>query len=161
MSLDISTKTKRITRLINTSFKEASTQDLELILAIENRAYTFPWTKQKLTDSFNNSNISIQLILVNEKITGYLITLHSIDFIDILNICIDPKFQQQGLGRRLLDDLLKRIQKTEVKSVFLEVRFSNVSAIDFYKNYGFELLDTRKKYYSNLEDAKILRLQII
>lgn len=161
MSLDISTKTKRIIRLINTSFKEAKTQDLELILAIENRAYTFPWTRQKLIDSFNNPNISIRLILVNEKITGYLITLYSIDFIDILNICIDPKFQKQGLGRQLLDDFLKRIQKTEVKLVFLEVRVSNVSAIDFYKNYGFELLDTRKKYYSNLEDAKILRLQII
>jgi ribosomal protein S18 acetylase RimI-like enzyme len=38
---------------------------------------------------------------------------------------------------------------------------SNVIALDFYKNYGFESLDTRKKYYSNLEDAKILRLQII
>ena len=42
----------------------------------------------------------------------------------------------------------------------LEVRVSNVAAIHFYQRYGFELIDTREKYYSNLEDAKILRLLI-
>ena len=159
MSLDISIKTKRITKLINTSFRVASSQDLDQILAIENRAYQYPWNKEKFADSFNNPNVSIQLILHNEQIIGYLLTLQSLEFIDILNICIDPKFQQQGFGKQLLDNFLE-LQNKGVKSVFLEVRESNGVAINFYQHRGFELIDTRKKYYSNGENAKILRLQI-
>ena len=153
-------KMKPAIKLIITSFRQAIDQDLKQILAIEARAYEFAWSRQKFIDSFNNPNISIQLILTKDQIIGYLVTLQSIDFIDILNICIDPKFQQQGLGKKLLNDLLCHPAKIAIKSIFLEVRESNRVAINFYQNFGFELLDTRKKYYSNLEDAKILRLQI-
>ncbi len=152
---------KRITRPISTSFRKASIQDLDKILVIENRTYSFPWSKEKFIDSFNNPSIEIQLILLDNKIVGYLLTLLSIEFIDILNICIDTQFQKQGLGKKLLDNLLARQKHSEIKSILLEVRESNRAAINFYQNYGFKLLDTRKKYYSNLEDAKILRFQIM
>ncbi len=152
---------KRITRPISTSFRKASVQDLDKILVIENRTYSFPWSKEKFIDSFNNPSIEIQLILLDNKIVGYLLTLLSIEFIDILNICIDTQFQKQGLGKKLLDNLLARQKHSEIKSILLEVRESNRAAINFYQNYGFKLLDTRKKYYSNLEDAKILRFQIM
>lgn len=102
----------------------------------------------------------MRLISYDDQIAGYLITLNSIDFIDILTIAITPQFQRKGLGRELLDDLLQRLDKNKVRSIMLEVRVSNVSAIHFYQKYGFELIDTRKKYYSNLEDAKILHLLI-
>jgi ribosomal-protein-alanine N-acetyltransferase len=91
---------------------------------------------------------------------GYLLVLESVDFVDILNIAIHPDLQRQNLGKSLLDELLQRLDKDKVHSILLEVRVSNVSAISFYKQYGFKLIDTRKKYYSNLEDAKILTLLI-
>ncbi|MDC0407674.1 MAG: ribosomal protein S18-alanine N-acetyltransferase [Gammaproteobacteria bacterium] len=128
--------------------------------AIENCVFSAPWSQQKLLDSFQNPSISMRLISYDDQIAGYLLTLNSIDFIDILTIAITPQFQQQGLGRALLDDLLQRLDKNKVRSIMLEVRVSNVSAIHFYQKYGFELIDTREKYYSNLEDAKILRLLI-
>jgi ribosomal-protein-alanine N-acetyltransferase len=106
-------------------------------------------------DSFNNPQIEIQLMLKNEQIIGYLLMLKSADFLDILTLCIDPNFQRQGLGKKLLD---VGLEKNTAKSIFLEVRISNVAAIKFYQTYGFEQIDERKKYYANLEDAKILRL---
>jgi ribosomal-protein-alanine N-acetyltransferase len=102
----------------------------------------------------------MQLILHNEKIAGYLITLNSLDFSDILTLAITPEFQRQGLGFKLLDDLQQRLKLCNIRTIFLEVRVSNVVAICFYQKYGFKLIDTREKYYSNLEDAKILRLLI-
>ncbi|MDB2590304.1 ribosomal protein S18-alanine N-acetyltransferase [Candidatus Thioglobus sp.] len=130
------------------------------MLAIENCVFSSPWSQQKFLDSFQNSSVSMRLISYDDQIAGYLITLNSIDFIDILTIAITPQFQRKGLGRELLDDLLQRLDKNKVRSIMLEVRVSNVSAIHFYQKYGFELIDTRKKYYSNLEDAKILHLLI-
>ena len=152
---------KRITRPINTSFRAARFQDLSEILAIEKSAYAHPWNQEKFINSFDNPNIDIQLILLNKQIVGYLLMLQSVDFIDVLNICIDPKFQHQGLAKKLLDNLLEKCQKTNVKSILLEVRESNLTALTLYQKSGFKPIDTRKKYYSNGEDAKILRLQII
>ena len=160
MSWDIFTKTKLAIKLISISFKKATQQDLNAILAIEERIFSTPWSQQKLLDSFENSNTHMQLILHNEKIAGYLITLNSLDFSDILTLAITPEFQRQGLGFKLLDDLQQRLKLCNIRTIFLEVRVSNVVAICFYQKYGFKLIDTREKYYSNLEDAKILRLLI-
>lgn len=107
-----------------------------------------------------NPNIDVQFSLINNQIVGYLLTLNTIDFIDILNICIGSLFQRQELGKKLLDDLRQRLDKNKVQSILLEVRKSNTATIEFYQYYGFEWVDTRKKYYSNGENAKILRLQI-
>ena len=160
MSWGIFTKTKPTIRLINISFKEATRQDIDEILTIEQSVFATPWSRQKLLDSFSNPNTHVQLIMHNEQIAGYLITLNSIDFLDILTLAIAPQMQRQGLGKRLLDDLLQRLELHNAHAILLEVRISNVSAINFYQQYGFELIDTREKYYSNLEDAKILRLLI-
>jgi len=99
--------------------------------------------------------------LLDHQIVGYLFSLSSVDFVDILNICIHPKYQHQGLGRRLYSDFIHQVKKISAKLVLLEVRESNNTAIDFYQSLGFEHIDTRKKYYSNGENAKILRLQIM
>ena len=160
MSWDIFTKTKLAIKLISISFKKATSQDVDAILAIEERVFSTPWSQKKLLDSFSNPNTHVQLILHNEQITGYLITLDSLDFSDILTLAITPEFQQQGLGCKLLDDLQQRLKPCNIHTILLEVRVSNVAAICFYQKYGFELIDTREKYYSNLEDAKILRLLI-
>ena len=160
MSWGIFTKTKRVIKLISISFKKATSQDVDAILAIEERVFFTPWSQQKLLDSFSNPNTHVQLILRSEQIAGYLLTLDSLDFTDILTLAIAPEFQQQGLGCKLLDDLQQRLKLCNIQTILLEVRVSNTAAICFYQKYGFELIDTREKYYSNLEDAKILRLHI-
>ena len=43
-------------------------------------------------------------------------------------------------------------------SVFLEVKRSNLSAINFYKKFNFKEIGFEKKYYSDGEDAIIMRL---
>ncbi len=153
-------KTKQTIKPINIFFKKASKSELAQILAIENRVCEHPWNKQAFVDSFDNAAIDIQLILLDEKIAGYLLSLRSVEFVDVLNICIDSKFQRQGLARQLLNKLVASRQSDTVSAILLEVRKSNIIALNFYLKYGFQLIDTRKKYYSNLEDAKILRLQI-
>ncbi|HAQ69274.1 MAG TPA: ribosomal-protein-alanine N-acetyltransferase, partial [Gammaproteobacteria bacterium] len=73
--------------------------------------------------------------------------------------CIHPEHQHQGLGTQLFDYLSQQLQALSLNTIFIEVRASNKSALLFYQKLGFNLIDSRKKYYSNGEDAKILRLQ--
>ena len=53
-------------------------------------------------------------------------------------------------------DAISRIKSAECENITLEVRVSNVVAINLYKSVGFNIVATRKKYYENGEDAYLM-----
>jgi len=122
--------------------------------------YDSPWSQAKFIDSLNNPKTLANLLVVDEQVLGYFVATHSLDSADLLNICIHPQYQHQGLGTQLFDYLTKQLQTLNLDTLFIEVRASNETAFLFYQKLGFKLIGLRKKYYSNGEDAKILRLQI-
>lgn len=63
---------------------------------------------------------------------------------EIHTIGVDPAFQGQGVGRRLLDELLAYAGGG---TVYLEVRTDNAAAIGLYRSAGFVEVKLRKSYY--------------
>jgi len=63
---------------------------------------------------------------------------------EIHTIGVDPAFQDQGVGRRLLDELLAYAADG---AVYLEVRTDNEPAIGLYRSAGFVEVGLRKRYY--------------
>ena len=161
MNWVISTKTKPKTKRINTSFRDFTVRDINPVLTIERLIYDSPWSQAKFTDSLNNPKTLASLLTIDEQVLGYFVATHSSDSVDLLNICIHPEHQHQGLGTQLFDYLTQQIQTLNLNTIFIEVRASNKSTLLFYQKLGFKVIDSRKKYYSNGEDAKILRLQIV
>ena len=129
-------------------------------MSIESAAYQYPWSRAQFSSSLTDANTQSQALLLEGRIIGYVLFLPVAENADILNICIDSKYQHQGFGRQLFAHLLSELQTLEIENLFLEVRASNAQALRFYHHLGFESIHTRKKYYSNLEDAKIMRLSI-
>ncbi|HEY7051926.1 MAG TPA: ribosomal protein S18-alanine N-acetyltransferase [Mycobacterium sp.] len=62
---------------------------------------------------------------------------------EIHTIGVDPAFQGQGIGRRLLDEVLTHADGP----VFLEVRTDNAAAIALYRSVGFAQIGLRRRYY--------------
>ena len=133
---------------------------MDRLLSIENAVYEHPWSRAQFSSSLADTNTQSQALLLEDRIIGYVLFLPVAENADILNICIDCKYQHQGFGQQLFARLLSKLQSLAVESLFLEVRASNAQALRFYHHLGFETINTRKKYYSNLEDAKIMRLSI-
>ncbi|ULE33764.1 ribosomal protein S18-alanine N-acetyltransferase [Mycobacterium sp. IDR2000157661] len=63
---------------------------------------------------------------------------------EIHTIGVDPAYHRQGIGKRMLTDLLEH---AEGGTVFLEVRTDNVPAISLYESLGFVNVGLRKRYY--------------
>jgi [ribosomal protein S18]-alanine N-acetyltransferase len=67
---------------------------------------------------------------------------------EIHTIGVDPAFQGQGIGRRLLDALLSVADCAgRTGTVYLEVRTDNEPAIAMYRSAGFVEVGLRKRYY--------------
>ena len=75
----------------------------------------------------------------------------------IIMLAIHPSFQRQGLGQALLLALLKSACDRQLERSTLEVRSSNLAAVDLYKKFGFKEAGRRKRYYEDTgEDALVM-----
>jgi [ribosomal protein S18]-alanine N-acetyltransferase len=73
---------------------------------------------------------------------------------EVHTIGVDPAYQRQGIGRRLLGALLGFAGRG---AVYLEVRTDNAAAIALYRGAGFVEAGLRKRYYRSGADAYTMR----
>ena len=112
------------------------------------------FSKSYLNTLIKGNNSFIYVYLIENKVCGYLIILDSIDVYEILAIATIEKYRNKGIAQELLD-------KIKTKDIFLEVRESNQTAINFYKKNNFKEIRIRKNYYSEpTENAIIMKLEV-
>ena len=136
-----------------------SLADLNLIVNIEETAFlTDPWSiKMIKLEFFKDSSSKSYVLELNDKIVGYaFITIINFE-IHLNRIAIDPNHQQKGFGLQLLKKILEENSKN--KSVFLELKYSNIAALKLYRKVGFKKYNIRKNYYSNNDDALLMCLE--
>ena len=135
-----------------------SHDDLASVSDIERRSYEFPWSHGVFRDCLL-AGYSCIVVERDELVVGYGILSVAAGEAHILNLCVDPGYRQLGYGDRVLDEILMRARRAEVKEIFLEVRPSNESAIALYHKKGFRQVAYRPAYYQahdGREDAAVL-----
>jgi [ribosomal protein S18]-alanine N-acetyltransferase len=143
-------------------YRPIQENDLNIIMNIEQQAYRYPWRESIFRDCLK-AGYHCWLIQENNTILGYGIMTVAVGEAQILNLCIDPHYQNHRLGRGLLKFLLAKARLHGALSVFLEVRPSNKAACMLYQNLGFNEVGLRRNYYPNgnkREDAIIMALEL-
>ncbi len=138
--------------------------DLTQVLVIEVRAYPFPWTEGIFRDCLKAGYSAWAMTNAAGTIGGYAFMSMAVDEAHVLNLCVDPGLQRQGLGRRMLHHLISLARAANATIVLLEVRRSNLPAIRLYESEGFKRLGIRKNYYpaaGGREDAIVLGYEIV
>lgn len=75
---------------------------------------------------------------------------------ELENIVVAPSKQGEGIGGMLLRAFLQEARESGAKSVFLEVRESNLRARYLYESAGFVDTGRRSEYYHNPDEDAIL-----
>ena len=138
-------------------------EDLQEIMAIETRAYQYPWTETIFQDCLR-VGYCCWVLERDDVITAYGVMSVAVGESHILNLCVDPDYQSLGLGKMLLSRLLEVAQDHDVNMTFLEVRPSNFAAIKLYLGLGFDEIGMRRNYYParmGREDALILARTVV
>jgi len=132
------------------------------IMCIERSAYPFPW-RQSMFESSLASRDECRVMISDGKILGYSVVSYVLDEAHLLNLCISPDYSGQGLGRFLLRSMIQSALGKKCMMFFLEVRVSNVSAINLYFSEGFNEVGIRPNYYpadGGREDAMLMTLDL-
>jgi ribosomal-protein-alanine N-acetyltransferase len=132
--------------------------DLPSVLAIERRSFPTPWSLAMFVLELSKPS-GICLAASDEGgLIGYLVCSRYADVWHLMNVAVVPERRRQGIASMLIGRLF---EEAGADARFtLEVRTSNLGAIEMYERFGFRTAGTRRRYYhDNGEDALIMWLE--
>ena len=136
--------------------------DLAAVLTIEDLSFSNPWSDNTFRGEIQNTSVSFPLVVVRrpgEEVVGYIIFWQIRDDVQVNNIAVHPDCRGLGIGEALMRFAIAKVNAAGATFMTLEVRQSNTPALTLYKKLGFEILGTRRNYYTKPgEDACVLGL---
>jgi len=131
---------------METRIRKLREDDLPQIEVIENATQIVPWTNKIFKDCFFAGYPGWVLEREGRVIGFTLISMHG-DECHLLNLGVHPRYQRQGFGRQILLHTVESAKQLGALMIYLEVRESNVPAINLYQKMKFSQIGTRKDYY--------------
>ncbi|MCL5668770.1 MAG: ribosomal protein S18-alanine N-acetyltransferase [Gammaproteobacteria bacterium] len=138
-------------------------EDIDAVLAIERRAYPYPWSGGIFRDCLR-VGYCCWVCEQDGQLAGYAVMSVAAGESHILNLCVAPPLQGQGLGRFILRHMLDLARRHGADTMLLEVRPSNYAALKLYADMGFNEVGIRKAYYpaaKGKEDAIVLARSLL
>jgi len=74
----------------------------------------------------------------------------------VISIAVLPEHQREGIGCALMREAMEAMVNYKAKECYLEVRASNVPAVNLYRKMGFEIIRTIRGYYADGEAAYLM-----
>ncbi len=78
----------------------------------------------------------------------------------IISIAVDKNYRRQGAGTELLIRAISILSMLPIDAIYLEVRQSNVGAVEFYERFNFIKDRVVPGYYESGEGAIIMYLPV-
>lgn len=70
------------------------------------------------------------------------------DIVVIYTFTVHPSYQNNGIGKKIMDFIIQDSKEKNIKAIRLDVYEKNKPAIELYKKYGFEYIDSVDLGYS-------------
>ena len=115
------------------------------------------WSRTSLEQSFENKSFKCWLIKSAGKLLGYISIIDLKEEFEILRIVVHKNARLQGVAEKLLEYVFKQAKQNGAKEILLEVNNHNYPALSLYQKMGFEKVGERKQYYSENEDAILMK----
>lgn len=145
----------------NIEVRDMTVSDINAVMEIENLCFVSPWGKEDILREITDNKLSVVMVLtIDDKVVGFCDYWNTFESGTICQIAIHPQYQGQKLGTILLNEILKDAKAKKTRNLTLEVRESNVRAINFYKKAGFKIVLTKEGYYSNGENAIYMNKEV-
>ena len=147
-------------------FEHISPADLEPILAIEQISFRRPWGRLSFEGELRNRRgcnfvVKSTEVETSGQVIGYAFWHIVADEVHLLKVAVTPAWRGQGVATWLLEQCFSLSVEQGARSAHLEVRPSNIPAVELYRKLGFELVGKRPGYYSDSKEDALLMIKIL
>ena len=154
------------------AIRSAEESDLPAVHRIEASSFADPWSLQSFRSTLALERM--RFLVAEEsldapvggrtgepQLLGYVIAIVLSDEAEIADLAVAPLARRRGIGGMLLDRIVAESIERGVRTLYLDVRESNVGARALYESRQFLPVGRRRGYYrSPLEDALLLKREL-
>ena len=134
--------------------RQMEVDDLQKVMVIENENFSMPWTEKGFLTFLLRYDTLFLVVEEDDEIIGFGGALLVLDEGDIVNVAVKKSRQREGIGKLLVESLVRLAAEIGTVVLHLEVRVSNEEARSLYRRTGFEEVTIRQNYYEEpREDA--------
>ena len=126
---------------------------------MEIQCFDSPWSEKDYIEMKQIPFFNGWLLTVSEKYFVGILAFNIIfQELEILRLGISNSWRRKGLAKLMLDRIELFSRENKIISIFLEVHFSNNSAISLYLKKGYKEVGRRRNYFQRPSgDAILLR----
>ena len=144
------------------TFKHANEEDIMELLLIEQttvglKTYSAMLEQSEWEDAIKNGPVFLVKNSEEENIGYVSYELKSNNHAYISGIVIVPKFQGQGLAKRIMNHVLEEIHV--IKRIDLVTHPDNIKAIKLYESLGFTIESRKENYFGDGEPRVTMALE--
>ncbi len=138
-------------------FEPIQENHIPAILDIERVTNGAPWSERSFRNELDHVHGIFLTAFQDGQVIGFGGIWCVIDEAHITTVAIREDCRRQGIGEKLMVELLSRAKTKGMTCSTLEVRASNDAAVKLYEKIGFIETARRKGYYpDNREDAVVM-----
>jgi ribosomal-protein-alanine N-acetyltransferase len=131
--------------------------DIPVVAELDKLSFTLPWPERSYRfELMDNPASRCWVIEDDKKIVGMIVAWMLVDEAHVATIATHPEHRRQGIASKLLTYALRYMSKEGAVTSFLEVRESNHAAQEMYRQFGYEAVGRRKRYYKDTDEDAIL-----
>ena len=139
-----------------TEIRRAERRHVPAMAALERSCFSLPRTEEMFSRWVWAEDRVILCALEGETLAGYADFQYVLDEGYIGNVAVGEEFRRRGLGRALVQALLREAERRSLSFLTLEVRRSNTAARALYAACGFAAVGEQKKHYEKPTEDAIL-----
>ncbi len=148
---------KRFSDAVTATIKPMNENHVKAIAEIEKLSFSVPWSEDGIRSELQNDTAHFLVSYSNGKVIGYIGVHEICGEAYITNVAVLPDYRHLGIGEALITAATNGAKERNCDFISLEVRISNIPAIELYKKEGYNIVGERKNFYSNpTENAYIM-----
>ncbi len=152
---------------LNYRLRRFKPSDLEGVIRINRECLPENYTTLFFMNLYKRYPETFIVAEANKKIVGYIMCrietgIPSFKLLGItrkghiISIAVLPGHQHKGIGYALMQEATRAMVTYNAKECYLEVRESNLPAVELYKKLGFDIARTIISYYADGENAFVM-----
>lgn len=118
------------------------------------------WTPPRVQRHIRDRDCSVVVARATHRLAGFAIMRFAQESAHLNLLAVQPEWQRQGCGRRLIEWLVASADVAGIRCINLELRSGNAVARRFYDRLGFQVAGERPRYYEGVESATTMSLNL-
>jgi len=142
-----------LSKLLRKSFvvRPLEVADGRALAELHQEDFVRPWTDGEFESLLSQDTVfgfaAIQEGVPGGKPCGFVLARRAAGEAEILTVTVARALRRRGIGRLLMDAVLRTLHAERVEALFLEVDENNEPAIALYRRLGFREVGRRPDYY--------------